>query len=181
MRVIAGSAKGRHLLSVPGTATRPITDRVKESLFNIIGSRIEGACILDLFAGTGSVGIEALSRGAEEVVFVESSPKAVQVLKRNLELTGFTARARIVRQDVFRFLARPVAQPCDLIYVAPPQYQGLWARTLMALDGGYWLKADGLVVVQIHPKEYQSLELHTLDLVDQRQYGSTMLCFYAKA
>lgn len=180
MRVIAGSSKGRHLLSVPGSATRPITDRVKESLFNILSARVQGARVLDLFAGTGSVGIEALSRGAVEAVFVEFDMKALQVLKRNLELTGLTSRAKIVRQDVFRFLARPVEEPFDLIYVAPPQYRDLWTKTLEALEGTAWLAENGLVVVQIHPKEYRPLELHTLNLVDQRQYGSTMLCFYAK-
>lgn len=179
MRVIAGIAKGRQLLSVPGTATRPITDRVKEALFNILGPRLDGVRVLDLFAGTGSVGIEALSRGAKQAVFVEQSPKALQVLHRNLELTGLVGQAIVVRKDVFRFLVKPVEEPFELIYVAPPQYQGLWIRTLMALDNTTWLAVDGYIVAQIHPKEYQPLTLQHLVLTDQRRYGSTLLCFFA--
>lgn len=181
MRVIAGKAKGRRLLSVPGVVTRPITDRVKESLFNILGDRVVDARVLDLFAGTGSVGIEALSRGAAEAVFVEWDRKALQVLRRNLELTGLGDRARIVSEDVFRFIARAQEQPFDLIYIAPPQYQGLWAKTLLALDATPLPAPESLVVAQIHPKEYQPQSLARLELVDQRRYGSTLLCFYSPA
>src|SRR5713226_8884429 len=101
MRVIAGIAKGRMLKS-PGAETRPITDRVKESLFNILSPRIENASVLDLFAGSGSVGIEALSRGARAVTCVEQDRDALRAIKANLELTRFTDRAQIVRQDVFK-------------------------------------------------------------------------------
>lgn len=178
MRVIAGSAKGRRLASVPGEGTRPITDRVKESLFNILGGLVEEARVLDLFAGTGAVGIEALSRGAREAVFVELSSRASAVLRENLRRTGLEGQAQIVRGDVFRFLKGQPDAPFDLIYVAPPQYRGLWARTLQALDGGPWLAAGGFVVVQIHPKEYREIPLATLRLAEQRKYGSTVLCFY---
>jgi 16S rRNA (guanine966-N2)-methyltransferase len=190
MRVIAGKAKGRKLLSVPGESTRPITDRVKESLFNILGERVVDAHFLDLFAGTGSVGLEALSRGARQAVFVEISGRAIKTLKRNLELTGLTEGAKVIQQDVFKFIkfiAREAgtpfdelrAAPFDIIYVAPPQYKGLWTRTLRALDERDLLASDGIVVAQIYPKEYEDLALKSLQLVDQRKYGSTLLCFYA--
>jgi len=179
MRVIAGEAKGRRLAAVPGTTTRPISDRVKESLFNILSDRIEGASFLDLFAGTGSVGIEALSRGARQVTFVEREERAIQVIKANLATTGLSDRARVVRQDVFKFLATAPEARYDLIYVAPPQYQGLWAKTLHALDGRPWLADDGLVIAQIYPKEYEELLLTQLAVYDQRKYGSTLLVFYA--
>ena len=178
MRVIAGKAKGRRLRSVPGDLTRPITDRAKESLFNILGDEVVDALFLDLFAGTGSVGIEALSRGARRAVFVERNRRAIETVKENLKATGLAAQADVVRDDVFKFLVRQPVEKFDLIYIAPPQYKGLWAETLLALDGKGLLIEDGLAIAQIFPKEYQDLELKSLSLVDQRKYGSTMLCFY---
>jgi 16S rRNA (guanine966-N2)-methyltransferase len=178
VRVIAGKAKGRRLRSVPGDIARPITDRAKESLFNILGDEVVDALFLDLFAGTGSVGIEALSRGAQRAVFVERSRRAIETIKENLKTTGLAAQAEVIRDDVFRFLARKPADRFDLIYIAPPQYKGLWAETLLALDGRGFLTEGGLAIAQIYPKEYQDLELKSLSLADQRKYGSTMLCFY---
>ncbi len=180
MRVIGGAARGRKLLSVPGQGTRPIADRVKESLFNILGPEVEGCLFLDLFAGTGSVGIEALSRGARQAVFVEQDRRAVKVIGNNLQRTGLAEGAKVIRADVFKFLRQPPAEKFDIIYVAPPQYRGLWARTLHALERRDILAEDGLVVVQIHPKEFEPLNLGDLRLIDQRRYGSTVLCFYAR-
>ncbi len=179
MRVIAGQAKGRKLASVPGQTTRPITDRVKEALFNILAPQIVSARVLDLFAGTGSVGIEALSRGAEEVWFVERERRALQTIRSNLQTTGLADGARVVPRDVFKFL-RGVSDDAlfDIIYVAPPQYQGLWAKTLQQLDTAGILSPAGVVIVQIHPKEYAEFPLERLSLVDRRKYGSTLLCFY---
>lgn len=180
MRVIAGEAKGRRLLSVPGEATRPITDRVKTALFDILGARVEGCRFLDLFGGTGSVGIEALSRGAAEAVFVERNAAALRILGENLRRTGLAARARVVRGDAFAFLARPDSGPFDIIYIAPPQYQGLWKRALRLIDQRPGLlTTGGLAIVQIHPKEFEELPLAFLRLSDRRAYGSTLLAFYA--
>lgn len=179
MRVISGTAKG-HPLKAAGAATRPITDRVKENLFNILGARIIDARVLDLFAGAGSVGIEALSRGARAATFVEVDRAALAAIRTNLETTRLADRARIVRRDVFRFL-RDTPEPYDVIYAAPPQYQGLWMGTLTLLDQGAWLSENGIIIVQIHPKEYKALALTQLELFDQRKYGSTMLCFYRRA
>ncbi len=178
VRVIAGSAKGTVLQAVPGSGTRPISDRVKESLFNILAGDVEGARVLDLFAGTGSVGIEALSRGAEQATFVEKNPNAVSVIRTKLQRTHLQVRAAVVQNDVFRFLSgTPTAY--DLVYIAPPQYQGLWLKALLAIDENPgWLDPEGLVVVQIFPKELEAAGLTYLQLADQRQYGSTLLCFY---
>jgi len=179
MRVISGSAKGRTLKSVPGEGTRPITDRVKESLFNILGSDIRDARFLDLFAGTGGVGIEALSRGARQAVFVEQGRAALETIRANLAHTRLADRARVVRADVFTFLAGVPDEPFDYIYIAPPQYKGLWAQTLRAIDANpAWLSEDSQVIVQIHPREFEPVALAHLVLVDQRKYGSTLLCFY---
>jgi 16S rRNA (guanine966-N2)-methyltransferase len=178
VRVIAGKAKGHRLYSVPGQSTRPITDRVKEALFNILAGRVVEAHFLDLFAGTGAVGIEALSRGATRATFVERHPRALATLRRNLEHTKLSEHASVVRRDVFKFIAEYEGAPFDIAYVAPPQYRGLWAHTLQALDGASLLARGSLTVAQIHPKEYEPLPLHRLTLSDQRKYGSTMLCFY---
>lgn len=178
MRVISGSAKGIHLQAVPGSGTRPISDRVKEAVFNILGDEIAGSRVLDLFAGTGSVGIEALSRGAEMAVLVEKQPKAVATIRANLQRTALAARASVVQADVFKFLTG-TPQPFDLIYIAPPQYQGLWSKTLLALDAvPEWLDPNGLAIVQIFPKEIEPLALANLCPSEQRKYGSTLLCFY---
>ena len=180
MRVITGKAKGHSLKSVPGDITRPITDRAKCALFSIIGNLIIGSHFLDLFAGTGQVGIEALSRGAEEAVFVEIARVAVRTIQENLEHTRLEEGAHVVRDDVFDFLLRD-PYPFDFIYVAPPQYKGLWAKTLQLLDEvPGWLAEDGWVVVQIDPLEYEEPTLEQLVLFDQRSYGGVMLCFYAR-
>jgi 16S rRNA (guanine966-N2)-methyltransferase len=178
MRVIAGSAKGIPLLVVPGSGTRPISDRVKEAVFNILGDAVVGTRVLDLFAGTGSVGIEALSRGAEQAIFVEKHHRAITTLRANLQRTRLQDRARVVQGDVFRFLAGQ-AEPFDLVYIAPPQYQGLWGKTLLSLDRNpALLRPDGVAIVQIFPKELEPLALTNLRLTEQRKYGSTLLCFY---
>lgn len=178
MRVISGSAKGVRLQAVPGSGTRPITDRVKEAVFNILGESVIDSYVLDLFAGTGSVGIEALSRGAERAVLVEKQPKAIATIRTNLKRTRLQAGGRIVKADVFRFLTGE-PQPFDLIYIAPPQYKGLWKKALLALEANpLWLAPNGVVIVQIFPKELEPLTLNTLNLNEQRKYGSTLLCFY---
>ena len=183
MRVIAGKAKGHRLKSVPGGGTRPITDRAKSALFSIIGNDVIGCRFLDLFAGTGQVGIEALSRGALEAVFVERAGPALRTIRQNLAHTRLEAGARLVRADVFGFLgagARPM-NAFEYVYVAPPQYRGLWARTLQAVDAcPAWLADDGWAIAQIHPREYEDLALDHLVLFDQRSYGKVMLCFYIR-
>ena len=181
MRVIAGKVKGRRLKSVPGQGTRPITDRAKSALFSILGTDVVGSLFLDLFAGAGGVGIEALSRGAAEVVFVEKSKMALRTIRENLTHTGLTQVGRIERADVFEYLTR-LPTPFDYVYVAPPQYRGLWADTLFTLDQQPdWLGEDGWVIVQIHPREYTALSLKTLAQFDQRTYGSVTLCFYTNS
>jgi 16S rRNA (guanine(966)-N(2))-methyltransferase RsmD len=181
MRVIAGKAKGRRLTDVKGPGTRPITDRAKSALFSILSYDVQNARFLDLFAGTGQVGIEALSRGAECASFVEYGQEAVRSIYTNLRVTGLEERASVHRVDVFRFLTG-TPQSFDYVFIAPPQYRQLWIKTLHQIDNiPAWLAADGWVVVQINPVEFQPLELENLHLFDQRTYGSVMLCFYSLA
>jgi len=180
MRVVSGKAKGRNLESVRGTGTRPVTDWAKSALFDIIAPYVAGSRFLDLFAGTGQVGIEALSRWAKEAVFVEREPEAIETIEANLDHTELKANARVVQADVFQFLKRS-PQPFDFIYVAPPQYHGLWSDTLRLLDSHMgWLAEDGWIIVQIDPTEFEELDLESVIRFDQRTYGGVMLCFYAR-
>jgi 16S rRNA (guanine(966)-N(2))-methyltransferase RsmD len=185
MRVIAGTARGRKLKPVPGDSTRPITDRTKESLFNIIGRDIQDASLLDLFAGTGSVGIEALSRGAAFVRFNDANRQAIETIRQNLSSTGLDkaagiGRSEIIKTDAFSLLNRAADIQFDYIYIAPPQYHGLWLRALQSIDSQPgWLSSDAWVIVQIHPIEDQAVNLKHLEEFDRRQYGSTLLLFYA--
>lgn len=180
MRVIAGKAKGRKLRRVPGETTRPITDRVKENLFNILGDWVMDTRWLDLFAGTGQVGIEALSRGAGEVLFVDTERLAIKTISQNLEHTGLKGSAQIIKLDAFRYLHSSHNRPYDVIFVAPPQYKGLWSRVLEVIDEttDSYLTTRGMVIVQIDPREYEDMDYKSLLLFDQRRYGNTMLCFY---
>jgi 16S rRNA (guanine(966)-N(2))-methyltransferase RsmD len=184
MRVISGKAKGRRLISVPGDSTRPITDRTKEALFGIISGDVAGSVWLELFAGTGSVGIEALSRGAQAVCFVDKNPKAVETIKKNLMMTGVVDRLEgqdsiVLRADAFTFLKGQTTKKFDYIYVAPPQYKEMWKKAVIQLDSKTgWLNADAWIIVQINPIEYEQLELINLHQFDQRRYGSTLLIFY---
>ena len=179
LRIIAGKARGRHLKGVPGDTTRPITDRTKESLFNIIGPDIQGASFLDLFGGTGSVGIEALSRGAAFVRFVDQQRPAVNTIRTNLQITGLGAAAEVLRVDAFTYLGRSVDRTFDYIYLAPPQYKDMWQKALTTLDAHPgWLSPDGWVIAQIHPVEYHLGEFRHFREFDQRKYGSTLLVFF---
>ena len=181
LRVIAGKAKGRKLKSVPGDSTRPITDRVKEALFNIIAGDVVDSNWWDVFAGTGAVGIEALSRGASFARFSDSNRVPIETIKSNVEHCGFKAGAEIRRADAFAFLSSPPDRAFEYIYIAPPQYQEMWAKALELLDDNTgWLAQDGWVIAQIDPKEYRALQLENLEEFEQRRYGSTLLVFYER-
>jgi len=179
LRVISGFAKGRKLKSVPGETTRPITDRVKVALFDILAGDTAGASWWDLFAGTGAVGIEALSRGGVFVRFSDLHRAPVDTIKWNLDHCKFTAQADVRRGDAFVMLANQPDRQFDFIYVAPPQYQLMWSRALLLLDKNPgWLTENGLVIVQIHPREYEKVALENLEEVEERKYGNTLLVFY---
>ena len=180
LRVIAGTAKGRRLKMVPGDTTRPIMDRAKEACFSILGRHIRDATFLDLFAGTGSVGIEALSRGASQAVFVEQDRAAIQTIQENLSLTRLGDQAIIRRMDVLRFLKQRPEQPFDFIYIAPPQYKGLWMETVQLLDANpAWAAPGATVIIQIDPSEKEEVSIKNFSPYDARQYGKTLLWFFA--
>lgn len=177
-RIISGKSKGRRLRSVPGDSTRPITDRTKESLFNIIGPDINHASILDLFAGTGSVGIEALSRGADFACFIDIQWQAIETIRANIETTGFNQFSVIYRMDAFQYLLKSPDRNYDYVYIAPPQYKSLWKQAVVLLDEHpKWLTENAWVIIQIHPIEYEPITFQNLVEFDQRRYGSTLLVF----
>jgi 16S rRNA (guanine(966)-N(2))-methyltransferase RsmD len=154
---------------------------VKEACFNIISGDIVGATWLDLFAGTGSIGIEAISRGAVFVRFVDLNRLPVETVRQNLTHCGVEAKAEVLRADAFSLLARLPDRRFEYIYIAPPQYQGLWKKAILALDQQpAWMSDDAWVIVQIHPVEYEGLSLKSLHEFDRRQYGSTLLAFYER-
>jgi 16S rRNA (guanine(966)-N(2))-methyltransferase RsmD len=179
LRVIAGSARGRKLKSVPGDMTRPVMDRVKEALFNILAGDVIDSAWWDLFAGTGAIGIEALSRGAAFVRFTDLNRAPIETIKENVEHCKFTAQAEIRRGDAFVMLAAQPDREFTYIYIAPPQYQEMWSKALQLVDENMgWLADDGTVIVQIDPTEYAEVKLENLEETEQRKYGSTLLVFY---
>jgi len=179
MRVIAGTAKGRTLRSPRTRDTRPISDRAKESLFSILGPRIPGSRFLDLFAGTGGVGIEALSRGCAHATFVERSAGAVAVIQHNLGVTRLAANAEVVAADVFTYLRGDPA-PFDVVFVAPPQWLGLWPRAVRLIDQRPgWLAAGAVVVAQHDPSESADVPLRHLRVTSERTYGRVRFTFFA--
>lgn len=179
LRVIAGKAKGRKLKSVPGDTTRPVTDRVKEALFNILAGDVVDSRWWDLFAGTGAIGIEALSRGATFVRFTDANREPIETIRFNVDHTGFAKQSEIRRGDAFTLLSRGADAQFEYIYIAPPQYKQMWEKALELVDEDIrWLSEDGWVIVQIDPREYKKVSLEKLEEFDQRKYGSTMLIFY---
>jgi 16S rRNA (guanine966-N2)-methyltransferase len=181
VRVIAGTAKGRILRSPGSAGTRPITDRAKESLFNMLAPDLPGGRFLDLFAGTGGVGIEALSRGCDWATFVERSPRALADIRHNLAVTGLAGQADVVARDVFAFLREP-KNTYDVVFVAPPQWQGLWTRAVELLDANPgWLAAGATVIAQHDPAESCALELRRLRPDRERTYARVRFTFFTVA
>lgn len=179
LRVIAGIAKGRRLKPVPGDSTRPIMDRVKEALFSIIGREILDATFLDVFAGTGSVAIEALSRGAKRAVLIDLDKRAIQTINDNLAVTGFTDRAIVRRADGLAMLESKPDAAYDFIYIAPPQFKGMWKLALDRIDANIgWAAPRASIIVQIDPSEREEPAWAHLHLFDERKYGSTVLLFF---
>ena len=147
MRVITGSARGRRLKELEGQETRPTTDRVKESIFNIIQFDVEGSRVLDLFAGTGQLGIEALSRGAAAAVFVEQRRDAAALVRENLKITGLTDRARVVNGEALSYLAS-AGEKFDIIFLDPPYAAKLWEPALEAVSRFDILSDHGIIICE---------------------------------
>ena len=181
MRVITGQAKGRRLKAPRGFATRPTTDRVKESLFNILRDIPFGATVLDLFAGSGGLGIEALSRVAEKAVFVDQSAASCQVIKENLQTTGLLPKAFILKYEALKALELLSKQGWmfTLIFCDPPYMSGLAEAALQKVTS-LQIVTDGAVFVTEHSRRERLPErIDGFALVRREQYGETMISFYA--
>lgn len=182
MRVISGTAKGRRLKAPPGLNTRPITDMIKEALFNVWGSKVVDARILDLFAGSGSVGIEALSRGAREVVFIDNANTAVRVIRENLDHCQFRSGFEVLCGDVFRLLQRISQQgrQFDLVYVDPPFVrEDIFEPVMEAISQAEIVSADGIVVIR-SPRKKEMPSFSSLVKYRQGNYGESSLHYYCR-
>lgn len=175
MRVITGSARGRQLITLEGTDVRPTTDRVKEAIFSIIQFEIPGAKVLDLFAGSGQLGIEALSRGANLCVFVDQSRKAHEVQKINLKNTGLMTGARVVLNSHLSFLAGSRDQ-FDIVLLDPPYHQGMIPDTLEALQKN--IADTGIVICETDVKEELPDKIGKLKVQKTYKYGKIKLTTY---
>lgn len=183
MRVIAGKYK-RAWLSGPGPdneSIRATYDRVRENVFNLIGARVEEAAVLDLFAGSGCIGIEAISRGAADVVFIDQGPEALKLIRKNTGRLGVGAQCSIIKADVLKFLKRPNKnRKFDLIYIDPPYRSDLFDKTLELIAKNDWLSEEGLVIGE-HGKPGRPPEADRaggLEKVDTRKYGRSWLTLW---
>ncbi|NLJ40988.1 MAG: 16S rRNA (guanine(966)-N(2))-methyltransferase RsmD [Clostridiales bacterium] len=182
MRIIAGRSKGRILKSVKGRNTRPTSDKVKESVFNIIQDRLQESVVLDLFAGTGNLGLEALSRGAEKVVFVDKNGEAIKTVKENCIALGYKGQSEIIRNDVLRYLPelKRLGMVFDIIFMDPPYHIGLGEKVLSSIEDLNILDGTGIVVAEHDAKVILPHRQAGLLRYDQRRYGGTMVSFYRK-
>ncbi len=179
MRIISGISKGRKLVTPRGRSLRPTSDRVKESVFNILRGAIEGKLVLDLFAGTGNLGIEALSRGARKVVFVEKGRHALGLIQRNLEQFGWKERSEILPIDANRAIGilQQRGRIFDVIFMDPPYEKGLIEKTLLKLSARPVYHRDSFVVIEHHRREALPPLLRGWNLTRQRQMGDTVISF----
>ena len=148
MRVISGSARGKQLTPVPGKDTRPTTDRVKESVFNILQMAVSGSEMLDLFAGTGQMGIEALSRGASHAVFCDAAPKALSVIRKNIAAARVEDRAEVIGADFVSALRRLQGRQFDVIFLDPPYGGEILNQALKSIELFDILRSDGIIVCE---------------------------------
>lgn len=179
MRIIGGRLKGRRLAAVRGQI-RPTADRVREAIFNILGPEVDDSLVLDLFAGTGALGLEALSRGARSAIFVENHKSALQVLQRNVSQCGLTGVSRVLPLPAAKALSRLAAtgEQFSLIFLDPPYGFGLAANTVALLAQQNLVTSSGRIVAEHSRLEELAAVYQPLERSDQRRYGATMVSFY---
>ena len=177
MRVITGSARGRKLIALEGIDVRPTTDIVKEALFSIIQFEIEGRKVLDLFGGSGQLAIEALSRGADSAVIVDMSKKSVDVIKQNLENTGFSKKAVVVCGDALSFLARRT-EKYDIAFLDPPYSVGILEKALERVTDV--MSESGVIICEAPFKDELPEEAGDFRLQKKYRYGKTGLFLYRR-
>jgi 16S rRNA (guanine966-N2)-methyltransferase len=191
LRIIGGTARGRRL-QTPAKSTakysshliRPTADRAREALFNIIDQEIKGANVLDLYAGTGALGLEALSRAAKRAVFIDNNPQSIKLIEKNIELCGFSDRSFVLKRDLSKglyFLAKQLPEiRFSVIFIDPPYRKGLSAIMLHEMGKINLLSPDVLVVAEDEAFSELPSRVKELSLVDQRRYGDTGFWFYRR-
>ncbi|WP_102400634.1 16S rRNA (guanine(966)-N(2))-methyltransferase RsmD [Haloimpatiens massiliensis] len=181
MRIIAGEAKGRKILSPEGMNTRPTLDRIKESIFNIIQTRVYGSIAIDVFAGTGSLGLEAASRGAKECYLVDKHPVSFSLLKQNVENLKFQDRCTCLNMDSYEALKMlgKRGKKFDLMFIDPPYRKEMIPPAIDIIDQYHMLLKEGLIVCKIDTIEEIYPGDHRIVLKGHRRYGNTTVCFYA--
>lgn len=177
MRVISGRFKGRQLVSFKAKHIRPTTDRVKESIFNILQQDIPGAKVLDLFSGTGNLAIEAYSREAAKVIAVEQNPQSLKIIHENLKLLGIT-NLQVLKQDVFRFTRDYKGDPFDIIFIDPPFTEALSHSVLHEVSQSKLFHAQTKILIESAKKERIENEYGSLQLIDRRSFGDKTLSIY---
>jgi 16S rRNA (guanine966-N2)-methyltransferase len=182
MRVISGSARGRTLKAVPGMSTRPTTDKVKEAIFSMIGPYFDGGQVLDLFAGTGGLGIEALSRGMDKGIFIDIEKKSLDTVQHNLETAGFKDKAEVYRNDAERalkLLAKRELQ-FDLVFLDPPYKMKVISELVSAMDEQAMLKPNVIVVVEHDAADILPEFINSLKQIRRAGYGDTAVTIYER-
>lgn len=178
MRVISGYARGYSLKAPPGRLTRPTADRVREAIFNVIGPAIAGKTFLDLYAGSGAVGIEALSRGAKEVVFVEKNPRVAQVLRSNVKAIGAGEEAKVMVVDAERACRKLHGRQFDIVFVDPPYDSGLLSIALKSVAQAGIMAREGILIAEASKREEFPRAQGQLVLVRKDRYGDTVVAYY---
>jgi 16S rRNA (guanine966-N2)-methyltransferase len=179
LRIISGQLKGKKLYSVRGSTTRPTADQLRESIFNILSFRVIETVVLDLFAGTGALGIEALSRGAESAVFVDNNPGAISVIKRNIKSCAFDKKANIIKWDIKKNLncLKFIKRAFNLVFLDPPYNQNMVKSALFNLEHTRSLEKGACIVIEHSPLESIPNDLLMFKITDQRKYGKTLVSF----
>jgi 16S rRNA (guanine966-N2)-methyltransferase len=178
MRIISGRLKGRQLASFKADHIRPTTDRVKETIFNILMGDIDGQRVLDLYSGTGNLGIEALSRGAAYVECVENHKSSLRIISENLKKMGISQEIRVVPQDVFRYLKSYKGEGFQVIFIDPPFTQKLAHDTMLALQASSVSRPGGLVVIESSRQERIDDKYGAFQLLDRREFGDKSASFF---
>ncbi len=177
MRIITGRARGKKLVTLEGKDVRPTSDKIKESLFNILQFNIEGRVFLDLFAGSGQIGLEAISRGAEKAVFVDSSKKSIAVIEQNVQHTGFTAESKVVNADSLMYI-RHTAEKFDVAYVDPPYKTGILQEVLPYVAEA--MNEGGIIVCEHPVDEEVPEEVGEFAKLKDYKYGKIILTSYRR-
>lgn len=175
MRIISGQFRGRKLKTLEGMNTRPTADRVKESLFNILNTKVYDAKVLDLFAGSGSLGLEALSRGAVSCVFVDSSKEAINIIKENVSLCRAENSSKIINKDYLNVI-KSTNEVFDIIFVDPPYSKGI--EIIVLENAKNILSEEGIVIIETDQTDIPPEEINGLIKYDARKYGRTIISFY---